>query len=122
MVQRQLSDEPTPAATYRPGLPGWCQAILNRALARSPEERFPTAEAFRTTLLAAIIGGSVLYGMVGLPGKEPTGEQCSAGKPVAEKIAPLAKGEVELKVRATGEVIMVPVAEAATRIATILGI
>jgi serine/threonine-protein kinase len=54
MVQKQLSGTPTPIHTYRPDLPGWCQAILDRALARSPADRFPTAEAFRTTLLAAI--------------------------------------------------------------------
>jgi len=54
MVQQQLSGAPTPLHTYRPELPGWCQAILDRALARSPDDRFPTAEAFRTTLLAAI--------------------------------------------------------------------
>ena len=44
--------------------------------------------------LAAIIVGAVLYGIVGLPGKEAAGAQCSAGKVVAEKIAPLAKGDV----------------------------
>src|SRR5207247_5844960 len=54
MVQKQLSDAPTPVHTHRPNLPGWCQAILDRALARAPGDRFPTAEAFRTTLLAAI--------------------------------------------------------------------
>jgi serine/threonine-protein kinase len=54
MVRKQLSDVPTPVHTYRPNLPGWCQAILDRALARAPADRFSTADAFRTTLLAAI--------------------------------------------------------------------
>jgi hypothetical protein len=54
MVQKQLSEAPTPVHVHRPNLPGWCQAILDRALARAPSDRFPTAEAFRTTLLAAI--------------------------------------------------------------------
>lgn len=54
MVQKQLSDAPTPAQKHRPDLPGWCQAILDRALARSPPDRFPTADAFRATLQAAI--------------------------------------------------------------------
>jgi serine/threonine-protein kinase len=54
MVQKQLSEAPAPAQKYRPDLPGWCQAILDRALARSPTDRFPTADAFRATLQAAI--------------------------------------------------------------------
>jgi serine/threonine-protein kinase len=62
MVQKQLSGSPIPAIRFRPGLPGWCQAILDRALARSPEDRFPTAEAFRRTLLAAISEASEATG------------------------------------------------------------
>jgi protein kinase-like protein len=54
MVQKQLADAPTPVHTHRADLPGWCQAIVDRAIARVPTDRFPTAEAFRTTLLAAI--------------------------------------------------------------------
>src|SRR5258705_13027986 len=40
MVRKQLNDVPTPVHTYRPTLPGWCQAILDRAIARAPAERF----------------------------------------------------------------------------------
>jgi serine/threonine-protein kinase len=47
MVQLQLSGEPTPIQTYRQDLPGWCQAIVDRAIARVVDDRFPTAEAFR---------------------------------------------------------------------------
>jgi serine/threonine-protein kinase len=54
MVQQQLSGVPTPLQTYRQDLPGWCQAIVDRAIARVADDRFPTAEAFRTTLNAAI--------------------------------------------------------------------
>jgi serine/threonine-protein kinase len=54
MVQKQLSGAPAPLQTYRQDLPGWCQAIVDRAIARVVDDRFPTAEAFRTTLDAAI--------------------------------------------------------------------
>ena len=54
MVQLQLSDAPTPLQTYRQDLPGWCQAVIDRAIARVVDDRFPTAEAFRSTLNAAI--------------------------------------------------------------------
>jgi len=54
MVQKQLSGVPTPLQIYRQDLPGWCQAIVDRAIARVVDDRFPTAEAFRTTLNAAI--------------------------------------------------------------------
>jgi serine/threonine-protein kinase len=54
MVQKQLSDAPTPVHVHRAGLPDWCDAILRRALAKSPADRFQTAEDFRTTLLSSI--------------------------------------------------------------------
>ena len=54
MVQKQLSGAPTPLQEYRQDLPGWCQAIVDRAIARVVDDRFPTAEAFRSTLNAAI--------------------------------------------------------------------
>ena len=53
MVQKQLSDAPTPVANFRPGLPEWCSAIIERALAKDPADRFQTAEEFRTALLNA---------------------------------------------------------------------
>ena len=53
MVQKQLAGAPTPARRHRQDLPGWCQAILDRALARAPADRFPTADAFRAALQAA---------------------------------------------------------------------
>ncbi len=54
MVRKQLEDTATRAQKYRPDLPGWTQAILDRALARAPDDRFPTADSFRAALLAAI--------------------------------------------------------------------
>ena len=53
MVQKQISEAPTPAYQFRAGLPDWCQTILDRALAKSAADRFQTAEEFRAALLAA---------------------------------------------------------------------
>jgi serine/threonine protein kinase len=54
MVQMQISEAPTPIATFRPDLPAWCTAIVDRALAKSPSDRFQSAEEFRAALIAAV--------------------------------------------------------------------
>ena len=53
MVQMQISEPPTPLVTFRPDLPAWCTAIVDRALAKSPSDRFQSAEEFRAALIAA---------------------------------------------------------------------
>jgi predicted Ser/Thr protein kinase len=53
MVQKQISDPPTPLYLYREGLPDWCEGILQRALAKSPDDRFQTAEEFRAAISRA---------------------------------------------------------------------
>jgi serine/threonine protein kinase len=50
MMQRQIVEPPTPLHVHRQGLPDWCDAIVQRALAKAPEDRFQTAEAFREEL------------------------------------------------------------------------
>jgi serine/threonine-protein kinase len=54
MVQMQISEPPTPMVTFKPDLPPWCSAIVDRALAKSPADRFQSAEEFRSALLAAV--------------------------------------------------------------------
>ena len=54
MVQMQISEPPTPMVTFRPDLPPWCSVIVERALAKSPADRFQSAEEFRGALLAAV--------------------------------------------------------------------
>ena len=53
MVQKQISDAPTPLNFHRQGLPDWCETVLHRALAKSPADRFQTAEEFRQALATA---------------------------------------------------------------------
>jgi eukaryotic-like serine/threonine-protein kinase len=54
MVQKQVNDSPIPIAQFQPDLPGWCARVLGRALAKSPADRFQTADDFRTALLSAV--------------------------------------------------------------------
>ncbi len=54
MVQMQISEPPTPIVTFRPDLPPWCTAIVDRALAKSPFDRFQSAEEFRGALVSAV--------------------------------------------------------------------
>jgi serine/threonine-protein kinase len=53
MVQKQIAEEPTPISTFRPDLPNWCTKVIDRALAKSPSDRFQSAEEFRTALQRA---------------------------------------------------------------------
>jgi serine/threonine-protein kinase len=54
MVQMQISEPPTPILSFKPDLPQWCCAIIDRALAKSPSDRFQSAEEFRSALLSAV--------------------------------------------------------------------
>ncbi len=54
MVQMQISEQPTPIVSFKPDLPPWCTAIIDRALAKSPSDRFQSAEEFRSALVAAV--------------------------------------------------------------------
>jgi tRNA A-37 threonylcarbamoyl transferase component Bud32 len=50
VLRRQIRDRPTPLRFHREDLPGWCDTILQRALAKSPAGRFQTAEEFGDAL------------------------------------------------------------------------
>jgi serine/threonine-protein kinase len=50
MLQQQLSNTPTPIWRHRHDLPPWCDTIVQRALAKSPSDRFQTATEFRVAL------------------------------------------------------------------------
>ncbi|MGH9315182.1 MAG: protein kinase domain-containing protein, partial [Vicinamibacterales bacterium] len=51
MAHKQLKEPPTPLRQYRAELPPWCEDVLGRALAKSPADRFQTAEEFRDALV-----------------------------------------------------------------------
>jgi serine/threonine-protein kinase len=54
MVQKQVSEPPTPIQTFRPDLPAWCTAVLDRALAKDPADRFQTADELRGALSSLV--------------------------------------------------------------------
>jgi serine/threonine protein kinase len=54
MVQKQLWEPPTPVHSYRSDLPEWCETVMTRALAKAPEDRFQSAEEFRSALLSVM--------------------------------------------------------------------
>jgi hypothetical protein len=53
LLQRQILEAPVPLEAHRSGLPEWCDGVVRRALAKSPAERFQTAEDFREALSRA---------------------------------------------------------------------
>jgi tRNA A-37 threonylcarbamoyl transferase component Bud32 len=54
MLQKQIADTPAPLRSHCPDLPEWCESVVRRALAKSPADRFQTAEEFRGALGRAI--------------------------------------------------------------------
>ncbi len=83
MVEKLLTAPPTPARTFRPDLPDWCERVLTRALAKSPAERFQTADEFRSALLGSIANTANdttgTYQVVAPPPPAASGEVSVAG-------------------------------------------
>jgi serine/threonine-protein kinase len=51
VLKRVLSSDPVPLQTRRPELPSGLTAIVHKALARSPEQRYAHVAEFRQALL-----------------------------------------------------------------------
>jgi tRNA A-37 threonylcarbamoyl transferase component Bud32 len=60
MLQQQISQLPTPLRIHRADLPAWCEPIVQRALAKSPDDRFQSAGAFRDALARATGVGTTI--------------------------------------------------------------
>ncbi|HEX4566661.1 MAG TPA: serine/threonine-protein kinase, partial [Vicinamibacterales bacterium] len=58
MVHKHVHDAPTPLRAVRTELPSACEDIIGRALAKSPADRFQTAEDFKSALAALSVTGS----------------------------------------------------------------
>lgn len=54
VLQRQVAEPPPPLHTRRGDLPGWCEPIVQRALAKLSADRFQTADEFRDALSSAV--------------------------------------------------------------------
>jgi len=55
MVHKQINEPPRPVREVRPDLPPACAEVLARALAKAPDERYQTADEFKSAL--AQLGG-----------------------------------------------------------------
>src|SRR6185503_14443902 len=59
LLLKHVSERPRPIADWRPDAPSaMCQAI-ERALMKAPEDRWPTASAFRDALLSDALPGAL---------------------------------------------------------------
>ncbi|MFG3442809.1 serine/threonine protein kinase [Nonomuraea sp. NPDC047897] len=57
LLWAHLAEQPTPLSRMRPELPPEVDAVMARALAKPPEERYPSCSAFVAALREAIGGG-----------------------------------------------------------------
>jgi serine/threonine-protein kinase len=69
-MQRQISEPPAPMTLYRSDLPEWCDTIVRRALAKSPADRFQTADEFRSAIAEAT--GTVAAALPDVPAAAPS--------------------------------------------------
>jgi len=93
IVSRHLADTPVPPSLRRPdlGIPPALDALVMRAMAKSREQRPPTAAVFRAELLAIGEGrapaSSYAETLVGMPGRTPssaTGATVRMDEPTTE--------------------------------------
>jgi serine/threonine-protein kinase len=81
MAQSHLRDSPTPIDLVRPDVPSWAQALVDRALAKDPADRFQSAMEFHESIARCLAGERVAAGALG-----GTTEKMSA--PFPRRIAP----------------------------------
>ncbi len=60
LANSQVNDPPTPIRTARQGLPDWLELVIGKALAKSPGDRFQTAEEFQAVLQRCVSGLPVI--------------------------------------------------------------
>ena len=53
ILQKQIAETPAPLHSHREGLPDWCERVVQRALAKSPADRFQSAREFRLAISRA---------------------------------------------------------------------
>ncbi|MDQ2885388.1 MAG: protein kinase [Chloroflexota bacterium] len=61
VMYQHINTLPQPASTLNPAIPGSADAVLLRALAKRPEERFDTISAFANAFQQALSGGTATF-------------------------------------------------------------
>lgn len=114
LAESRLHEQPTPVREHRSNLPDWVDQVAARALARTPADRFQTAEAFRDALQRGLAGLPIDY----LPSDDLPPELVATLAPGAARV-PTATGSerpvaaVPFHLRRVAGLPMVPAAAAA---------
>jgi hypothetical protein len=75
----RLTHEPPEPGTLRPGIPAGLERVVLRALARDPDQRFPTAEAMLAAVdRQSVAGGSRTQTLPRVPAPAHPGDRASA--------------------------------------------
>lgn len=81
--------EPVPARSVNPALPAACEAVVRRALAKSPEDRYPSAGALAADLRALLAGAPLAPDpLSGATPRPSTGTVVGTALPVTRTIGP----------------------------------
>ena len=78
VLNAQLNQPPTPPIEVNPAIPAALNAIVLRAMAKKPEERFQTAEGFRSALRAVSEAQTAA-----IPQPAPVAQPAATGQPAA---------------------------------------
>jgi serine/threonine protein kinase len=74
LMHQHLSKEPPPIRTFNPALPEALEAVFARALAKAPEQRFPSVSAFAAAFDQAVRSSAFTPGSrLRLPAQEASG-------------------------------------------------
>jgi tetratricopeptide (TPR) repeat protein len=73
--RRHLFETPPPLAARRPGVPAMMEAVILRALAKAPADRYPSAQALADALAGALPGTSPLVPTAPPPAPVPQRER-----------------------------------------------
>ena len=71
VLQRQIAEPPPPLRAHRDDVPAWCETIVQRALAKSPTDRFQTAEEFHDALRAERVAHAAAPSAAGADRRHP---------------------------------------------------
>jgi eukaryotic-like serine/threonine-protein kinase len=94
LMEAHTRSKPIPPSDLAPGVPVEISVAVLRALAKSPAERYPSAEAFQAALRDALFGDSTVPFPVSATPSIPPAELQRVEKRLAAAIGPIARSLV----------------------------